>query len=54
LRDRLLDLGAAAHACLIGHLKTSRAVATRYDQLAEWFLGMLYVAGGTGSNLYAV
>src|SRR5262249_4036587 len=30
---------------VIGHLKTDRALATRYDQLAEsFFLGMLYLA----------
>ena len=29
---------------VIGHLKINRAVATRYDQLAESFLGMLFIA----------
>jgi transposase len=29
---------------MIGHLKINRAVATRYDQLAETFLGMLSLA----------
>jgi transposase len=29
---------------VIGHLKINRAVATRYDQLAETFLGMLDLA----------
>jgi transposase len=29
---------------VLGHLKINRAVATRYDQLAESFLGMLYIA----------
>jgi transposase len=29
---------------VIGHLKINRAVATRYDQLAETYLGMLYLA----------
>jgi hypothetical protein len=29
---------------VIGHLKINRAIATRYDQLADSFLGMLYVA----------
>jgi transposase len=29
---------------VIGHLKINRAVATRYDQLADSFLGMLYLA----------
>jgi transposase len=29
---------------VIGHLKINRAVATRYDQLAETFLGMLHLA----------
>ena len=29
---------------VIGHLKINRAIATRYDQLANSFLGMLYVA----------
>src|SRR5262245_55327251 len=28
----------------LGHLKISRAIATRYDQLADIFLGMLYLA----------
>jgi len=28
----------------IGHLKINRAIATRYDQLAETFLGMLFLA----------
>jgi transposase len=27
-----------------GHLKINRAIATRYDQLAESFLGMLFLA----------
>jgi transposase len=29
---------------VLGHLKINRAIATRYDQLAETFLGMLYLA----------
>ena len=29
---------------VLGHLKINRAVATRYDQLANSFLGMLYPA----------
>ena len=29
---------------LFGHLKINRAIATRYDQLAETFLGMLHLA----------
>jgi transposase len=29
---------------MIGHLKINRAIATRYDQLADSFLGMLYIA----------
>jgi len=29
---------------VIGHLKINRAVATRYDQLPDSFLGMLYIA----------
>ncbi len=29
---------------VFGHLKINRAIATRYDQLAESFLGMLYLA----------
>ncbi len=29
---------------MIGHLKVNRAIATRYDKLAESFLGMLYLA----------
>jgi len=29
---------------VFGHLKINRAIATRYDQLAETFLGMLYLA----------
>ncbi len=27
-----------------GHLKINRAIATRYDQLAESFLSMVYIA----------
>lgn len=30
--------------CMIGHLKANRAIATRYDKLAESFLGMLHLA----------
>ena len=29
---------------VLGHLKINRAIATRYDQLAETFLGMLFIA----------
>jgi transposase len=29
---------------VFGHLKINRAIATRYDQLAESFLGMLFLA----------
>jgi len=29
---------------VLGHLKINRAIATRYDQLAESFLGMLFIA----------
>ena len=29
---------------VIGHLKINRAIATRYDQLADSFFGMLYIA----------
>ena len=29
---------------MLGHLKINRAIATRYDKLAESFLGMLYLA----------
>jgi transposase len=29
---------------MIGHLKVNRAIATRYDQLPDSFMGMLYVA----------
>ncbi len=29
---------------VLGHLKINRAVATRYDQLAESFLSMLFIA----------
>ncbi|HKH80692.1 MAG TPA: transposase [Methylovirgula sp.] len=29
---------------VIGHRKINRAIATRYDQLAESFLGMLFIA----------
>jgi transposase len=29
---------------VLGHLKINRAIATRYDQLAETFLGMLFLA----------
>jgi transposase len=28
----------------LGHLKINRAIATRYDQLADSFPGMLYLA----------
>lgn len=27
----------------LGHLKINRAIATRYDQLADSFLGMLFI-----------
>ncbi|RVU03553.1 IS5/IS1182 family transposase, partial [Novosphingobium umbonatum] len=29
---------------MFGHLKINRAIATRYDQLASSFLGMVYLA----------
>jgi transposase len=29
---------------MLGHLKINRAIATRYDQLADSFLGMLFIA----------
>jgi len=29
---------------VLGHLKINRAIATRYDQLADSFLGMLFIA----------
>ncbi len=29
---------------VFGHLKINRAIATRYDQLADSFLGMLFLA----------
>ncbi len=29
---------------VIGHLKINRAIATRYDQLADSFLAMIYLA----------
>lgn len=29
---------------VFGHLKINRVIATRYDQLAETFLGMLFLA----------
>lgn len=29
---------------MFGHLKVNRAIATRYDQLANSFLGMTYLA----------
>jgi len=29
---------------VLGHLKINRAIATRYDQFADSFLGMLYLA----------
>ncbi|AGH48644.1 putative transposase [Sphingomonas sp. MM-1] len=29
---------------MFGHLKINRAVATRYDQLANSFLGMVHIA----------
>ena len=34
----------SAIECMIGHLKANRAIATRYDKLAESFLGMLDLA----------
>jgi hypothetical protein len=34
----------SAQRRVLGHLKINRAVATRYDQLADSFLGMLYLA----------
>jgi hypothetical protein len=36
---------------VLGDLKINRAIATRYDQLVDSFLGMLYLASVTGSNL---
>jgi transposase len=29
---------------MFGHLNINRAIATRYDQLAETFLGMVHIA----------
>jgi len=29
---------------MFGHLKINRTIATRYDQLADSFLGMLFLA----------
>ena len=29
---------------VLGHLKINRAIATRYDQFADSFFGMLYLA----------
>ncbi|GGF25964.1 hypothetical protein GCM10011321_16790 [Youhaiella tibetensis] len=29
---------------MFGHLKINRAIATRYDQLANGFLGMVHLA----------
>ncbi|MEO6093923.1 MAG: IS5/IS1182 family transposase, partial [Novosphingobium sp.] len=29
---------------MFGHLKINRAIATRYDQLAETFLSMVHIA----------
>jgi len=29
---------------MFGHIKINRSIATRYDQLANSFLGMVYVA----------
>ncbi|WP_370521816.1 transposase [Novosphingobium sp. ERN07] len=29
---------------MFGHLKVNRAIATRYDQLANSFLGMVHIA----------
>jgi hypothetical protein len=29
---------------MFGHLKVNRAIATRYDQLANSFLGMVHLA----------
>ena len=37
-------VSATALNSLLGHLKINRAITTRYDQLADSFLGMLIVA----------
>ena len=31
---------------MFGHLKINRAIATRYDQLANSFLGMVHIVTG--------
>ena len=42
--DKRLYRQRSGIECMIGHLKANRAIATRYDKLAESFLGMLDLA----------
>lgn len=34
----------ATPSLMFGHLKINRTIATRYDQLADSFLGMVHIA----------
>jgi transposase len=43
-RDRALYRQRNRIERMFGHLKINRAVATRYDQLANSFLGMVHLA----------
>ncbi|MDR6510944.1 transposase [Novosphingobium capsulatum] len=42
--DRALYKQRNRIECMFGHLKINRAIATRYDQLANSFLGMVHLA----------
>ena len=42
--DRTLYKQRNRIECMFGHLKINRAIATRYDQLAKSFLGMVHIA----------
>lgn len=42
--DRMLYKQCNRIERMFGHLKINRAIATRYDQLAETFLGMVHIA----------
>ncbi len=42
--DRALYRQRSRIERMFGHLKVNRAIATRYDQLANSFLGMVYLA----------
>lgn len=44
IHDRILYKERNRIERMFGHLKTNRAVATRYDQLAESFLSMIQIA----------